>query len=317
MAGVQTMKAARFHSYGGLDAVVVEPAPKPEPRDGEVLVRVHAAGVNPFDIYAVEGALKGYFDFPLPVVMGRDASGVIAALGGEAVGFSVGDAVYGHAHHTSDGTFADYAVMRTDRIARKPDALSHAEAASLPNAVCAAWDALFSAVSGLDLQPGQTVLIHGAAGGIGSLAVQLAKWRGARVIGVASTRHEAFLKSLGVDQFVDYTKVRFEDVVGAVDGVVDTAVAEPRPRSYAVMKPGGVYASLRGLPDQDEAKAHAVRAVSVNGLAGQDQFARIAELVEQGAIRPTLAATYPLDEVRAALAQVKAGHLQGKVVLTV
>ena len=312
-----TMKAVRFHSYDGLAAVVVEPAPKPVAGPGEVLVKVEAAGVNPFDLYSVEGALKGYFDFPLPVVMGRDASGVIEAVGEGVTGLAPGDAVYGHVHHTRDGAFAEYAVMQANRVALKPADLTHAEAASLPNAICAAWDALFSPVSGINLQPGQTVLVQGAAGGIGSLAVQLAKWRGARVIGVASGRHEAFLKDLGVDQVVDYAKGPFEAVVGKVDGVVDTAVAEPRARSYAVLKPGGAYASLRGLPDQAEAADWGVRAVSANGVAGQDEFGRIAELVAQGAVRPRVGATWPMDQVREALAQVKAGHMQGKVVLTV
>jgi NADPH:quinone reductase-like Zn-dependent oxidoreductase len=311
------MEAVRFHSYGGLDAVVVEDAPKPVAGPGQVLVQVKAAGVNPFDIYSVEGHLKAYFDFPMPTILGRDASGVVEAVGEGVTAFSPGDAVYGHAHHTRDGSFAEYAALAADQVAAKPRFLSHAEAASLPNAICAAWDALFSPVSGVDLQPGQTVLIHGAAGGIGSLAVQLAKWRGARVIGVASGRHAAFLQGLGVDQVIDYSTTRFEDVSGQVDSVVDTAVAEPRARSYAVIKPGGAYASLRGLPDQAEAGAHKVRAVSVNGPAGQAEFARIAEVVAQSAIKPVVGATWPLDQVRRALEQVKAGHLQGKVVLTV
>lgn len=311
-----TMKAARFHDYGGLDAVVVEQAPRPVAGPGEVLVRVHAAGLNPFDLYAFQGYLKDYVTFDLPVVLGRDLSGVVEAVGAGAGRFKVGDAVYGHAHHTKDGSFAEYVAIAEDRLALKPAALSFAEAASLPNALSAAWDSVFSPV-GLNLQPGQSVLIHGAAGGIGSLAVQLAKWRGAKVIATASGRHEAFLKGLGVDQFVDYTTTKFEDVVEKVDGVIDTAVAEPRARSYAVMKPGAVYVSLRGLPDQDEAKRFGVRGVSADGPAGQEQFGQSARLVEQGAIKPVVAKTWPLAQVREALEALKAGHAQGKLVLTV
>jgi NADPH:quinone reductase-like Zn-dependent oxidoreductase len=197
------MRAVRFHDYGGLDGLRYEDAPLPAVSPGAVLVRVHAAGVNPFDWYAVEGYVRQYVQFQLPAVLGRDVSGIIEEVGADVRDWVVGDPVYGQTDPASHGTFADYTVIDPFRLAKKPDHLTHIEAASLPNVMLAAWNGLFSADNGMNLQAGQTILIHGAAGGIGSIAVQLATWHGARAMGTASKGNIGFLRDLGAAQAFD------------------------------------------------------------------------------------------------------------------
>src|SRR3546814_117424 len=193
------MRAVRFHDYNGLSGVRIDQIPTPSVDPGALLVRVHAAGVNPFDRYAVEGYVNAFVSFTLPAVLGRDFSGVVEAVGAEVTGFMVGDAVFGQAAADAEGTFADYVSIPVDRAAKKPETISHIDAASLPNVLMAAWDGLFSTARGLDLQPGQTILINGAAGGIGGVATQLARWRGARVIGTASAGKLDLVRDLGAE----------------------------------------------------------------------------------------------------------------------
>lgn len=311
------MKAWRLHDFGGLDAIRLDDVPRPTPGAGEVLVRVEAAAANPFDWYMAEG-LIAKFDITLPATMGRDGAGVVVALGKGVNAFEVGDAVYGQADPEGDGTFAEYVVFRADRLLRKPAALSFAEASALPNAIYAAWNALFSTETGLNLQPGQTVLVHGAGGGIGTLVLQLAKWREAQVIAVASSRHESMLRQLGADMFIDYTRHEFEkELVDRVDGVVDTACVEPAAKSYAILKPAGTYVSLLRTPDPLQAQAAGVRAVLAYGPNSYDQTPQIESVIASGAVRPIVGKVLPFEEVPNALAALKAGHAQGKTIIEV
>ncbi len=311
----RTMKAWRLHEFGGIEAMRLEDIARPSPGPGQVLVRLHAAAANPFDWYMADGLLS-MFRITLPATFGRDGAGVVEAVGEGVTAFSVGDAVYGQADPEDDGTFAEYAVLRADRLLRKPEAMSFDEAAALPNAIYAAWNALFSPTTGLDLQPGQTVLVHGAGGGIGTLTVQLAKWRGAKVIAVASSRHEALLRDLGVDRSIDYSRERFEEVVtDRVDGVIDTICAEPENKSYAILKPGGAYISLLRTPDQDKAHAAGVRAALAFGPDSYGATPEIESLVASGSIRPVVSKIIPFEDARTALAELKAGHVQGKIIL--
>lgn len=310
-----TMKAWRLHKAVGLDAMRFDDVDVPRPAAGEVLVRLHAAAANPFDWYMAEGRLT-MFDFRLPAIVGRDGSGEVVTLGEGVSGFRIGDAVFGQADPERDGTFAEYAILRADRLMRKPNHLSFAEAAALPNAIFAAWDALFSKAAGMNLQAGQTVLIHGAGGGVGTLLVQLAKWRGARVVAVASSRHEALMQRLGADEFIDYAKQQFEQVVGRrVHGVVDTVCAEPEQKSYAVLVPGGIYVSLLKTPDQDAARVAGVRAVLAYGRDSYGATPDIEAVVSAGSVRPVVSKTAPLVEAPNVLAELKRGHIQGKIVL--
>jgi NADPH:quinone reductase-like Zn-dependent oxidoreductase len=314
------MRAVRFHDYGGLSGVRYEDAPLPVPSEREVLVRVHAAGVNPFDWYAVEGYVNQYVSFALPAVLGRDVSGVIDAVGAGVDGFAVGDAVYGQTDPGSHGTFADYTAIDSGRLAKKPAHLSHLEAASLPNVMLAAWNGVFSRDSGANLEAGQTILVHGAAGGIGCIAVQLANWRGARVLGTASTGNLPFLLELGVGRAIDYAAEGWHDDIGPIDAVLNTADGSAAARLCSLIKPGGCYVALRGLPDAAfiaEQAASGIRCVAASGPASVKEFAQMARVVAQGLIKPVISGVYPLAKFRDALERVRAGHVRGKLVLRV
>ena len=228
-----TMKAVRVHEYGGPEVLKYENAPMPEAGDGEILVRVHAAGVNPADWKVRAGYFKAFVPFPIPFVPGTDFSGTVAALGSGARGFAVGEAVFGRTQFGRSGSYAEYTTTKPDLIAAKPASLDHIHAAAVPTASLTAWQSLFGDRS-VDLKPGQTILIHGAAGGVGSFAVQLAKWRGAKVLGTASAKNEEYLRKLGVDQVIDYTKQPFDTVVHDVDAVFDTIGGDVEARSWRV-----------------------------------------------------------------------------------
>ena len=314
------MRAVRFHDYSGLRGIRYEDAPPPELREREVLVRVHAAGVNPFDWYAVEGYVNQYVSFSLPAVLGRDVSGIVEAVGSEVHDLAVGDAVYGQTDPVSHGTFADYTAIDSYRLARKPDHLDHIEAASLPNVMLAAWNGVLSADSGAHLQAGQTILIHGAAGGIGSIAIQLGKWHGARVAGTASKGNLEFLRELGADDAFDYAVDDWHRQVGRVDAVLNTADGSAAAQLCSLIKPGGRYVALRGMPERALVEAQAaagITCVAASGPASVKDFPQMAEAVARRLVRPVVSAVYPLADFRKALERVRAGHVRGKIVLRV
>ena len=314
------MRAVRFHDYLGLDGVRVETAPRPVAGPAEILIEVHAAGVNPFDWYAVEGYVNDYVQFSLPAILGRDFSGIVAAIGAGVTAFAIGDAVYGHADASADGSFADYVAVPADRAVMKPDSLSHIDAASLPNVLMAAWDGLFSADTGMNLQSGQTVLINGAAGGIGTVAVQLARWRGARVIGTASPGNHPLRYELGAAAAYDYHSADWDETAGKVDAVLDTADGSTAERLCALIRPGGSYVSLRGMPSPEFVAARSadgVRCIAASGPNSASALPEMAAAVAQGAVKPIVSETFPLDRVRDALEAVRAGHVRGKIVIVV
>jgi NADPH:quinone reductase-like Zn-dependent oxidoreductase len=314
------MRAVRFHDYSGLTGLHYEEAPLPVIGDGEVLVKVHAAGVNPFDWYAVEGYVNQYVRFPLPAVLGRDVSGVIEAVGAGVHDVAVGDAVYGQTDPASHGTFADYTAIDSFRLAKKPEKLSHIEAASLPNVMLAAWNGVLSADSGANLQAKQTLLVHGAAGGIGSIAVQIAKWHGAHVLGTASKGNLQFLRDLGVEQAFDYAVDGWHEQLGRIDAVLNTADGAAAKQLCSIIKPGGRYVALRGLPDLAfvaEQAAEGVSCVAASGPASVKDFVRMAHVVAQGLIKPVVTAVYPITQFSDALERVREGHVRGKIVLRI
>ena len=308
------MKAVRIHEFGGLDSLKVEDAPMPEPREGEVLVRVHAAGINPVDWKTCAGeGVASRLEDPFPFIPGWDVSGVVEALGAGVSDFKVGDAVCGMVRwHWGGGGYAEYVAAPAADLVAKPGTMDDSQAAGLPLAALTAWQALFETT---DLQAGQTVLIHAAAGGVGHVAVQLAKWKGARVIGTASARNEAFLRELGVDRVIDYNETRFEDVAGDVDVVLDGVGGEIQERSWGVLKPGGMLASIRGRPGAEQAEARGVRARHVSVRAEQAQLRAIADLANEGRLRVHVHETLPLEQVRKAHEMSKTGHTRGKLVL--
>ncbi|HEX2971235.1 MAG TPA: NADP-dependent oxidoreductase [Tepidisphaeraceae bacterium] len=239
------MKAVRIHRYGGPEVLICENAPIPSISDDEALVRVHAAGVNPVDWKIREGYLQSMLTYSFPLVIGWDLSGVVDRVGSRVTHLKPGDAVYSRPDIARDGAYAQYIAVRASELAHKPASLDDVHAAAVPLAALTAWQSLFDAAS---LSPGQTVLIHAAAGGVGSFAVQLAKWKGARVIGTASARNAEFLHNLGADQVIDYTIEHFDAVLHDVDVVFDTIGNETQRRSWRVLKPGGVLVSIISPP---------------------------------------------------------------------
>lgn len=314
-----TMKAVRFHEYGGPEVLRYEDAPRPEPGEGEILVRVHAAGVNPVDWKIAEGHMREGLPLALPHVAGRDFSGTVERVGAGVRGFAPGDDVFGRPSPTEDGPEAQLVVVRPGDITKKPAGLDHARAAAIPTAGLAAWQALFDndGEPMIDLQPGQTVLIHGGAGGVGGFAVQLAKWKGARVIATAGGAQERYVRDLGADVLVDYEHQRFEDVAQDVDGVLDTIGGETQARSFEVIRPGGILVSLVGIGSDERAKARGVRAKSFMSTTSPPALSELARLVVEGIVTVNVSERFPLDRAADAYRVSRGGHAHGKIVLDV
>lgn len=333
------MKAVRLHAFGGPEVLVYEDAPKPQPQPGEVLVRVRAIGVNPPDWYLREGYTMLPPDWQpamtLPVIPGTDISGIVEAVAEDVEAFSVGDEVYSMVRFPSglaggSQAYAQYVAVPATELAFKPRGIDHVRAAAAPMSLLTAWQFLIE--QGHDvpnpLQPnphvpvplqGRKVLVNGAGGGVGHLLVQLAKWRGAHVIAVSSRKHRAMLQDLGADEFVDYNKVTVEDVVGDLDLVVD-AVGGPRSaRFLKTLKRGGALFPVFGLgfDGRDEAARLGVTVSTTQVISNGQQLADIARLLDDGTVRVVIDSTFPLADARRAHEHAAAGHLQGKIVLTV
>ncbi|MGI3780701.1 MAG: NADP-dependent oxidoreductase, partial [Janthinobacterium lividum] len=332
----QTMRAVQLREFGGPEVLHVEEVAVPEPRSGEVLVRVHAAGINPPDWYVREGMkvmpAQVRPSVPLPLTPGTDMSGVVEAVGADVDGFSVGDEVFGMLRFPGfDGsTYAEYVTAPAAEIALKPAGLDHLHAAAVPMAGLTAWQFLVDLGHGqpspfqsfahqpVPLGPGTAVLVNGAAGGVGHLGVQLARWKGARVIAVASGRHESFLRGLGVEEFIDYTTTRAEDAVGDLDLVLDTVGGPAISRFFRAIKPGGALFPVFFAPYDPAAAAE--RDITVSGtqvLSDGSQLAELGRLLQAGDVQVALDSTFPLADAAAAHERAAQGHLQGKIVLTV
>lgn len=305
----ETMRATRIHEWGG--DLVLDVIPVPVPKDDQILIRVRASSINPVDWKAQAGYMQQYLS--LPLTLGWEAAGDVVALGAGAAasGLKVGDAVY--AKSNSNG-FAEFVAVPAINAAPKPASLDYGQAATLPVAALTAWQGLFDHAG---LQAGQKVLIHGAAGGVGHFGVQLAKWRGAYVIGTGSAGNEAFIRQVGADQFIDYRTTRFEDVVQDADVVFDTVGGETLERSYAAARSGGIVVTVAGRPSPEAAQARGVRAAGVGATATREQLDALTAAVEAGHIKPTVSAVYPLAQAGEALAKNKEGHTRGKMVITV
>jgi NADPH:quinone reductase-like Zn-dependent oxidoreductase len=279
-----------------------------------VLIRVHAAAINPVDWKIREGYLKEILPYSLPIILGWDVSGVVEATGFGASRFKVGDEVYSRPDVYRNGAYAEYIAVRESEVALKPHSVDHIHAAGIPLAGLTAWDALFDAA---DLKPEQKVLIHAAAGGVGMFAVQFAKWKGAHVIGTASAPNHPFLKELGADEAIDYTKTPFEDAVRDVDVVLDAIGGDTQTRSWGVLKKGGVLVSIVGFPSAEEAAAHGVRGAAVFVKPNAEKLAKIAALVDSGKVKSVVEKVLPLSEARKGQELIQTGHARGKIVLRV
>jgi len=317
---MSTMKAVRIHEYGGPDVLRYEDAPIPALTAGDVLVRVGAAGVNPVDWKVREGYLQKAIRYPLPMIPGWDVSGTVERIGPGADGFAIGDEVYARPDIARNGAYAEYIAVRARELARKPRTLDHVHAAAVPLAALTAWQSLFEAPpphSAVGLAPGQTILIHGGAGGVGTFAIQLAKWRGARVITTASGRNESLVRDLGADEVIDYTRQAFDEVVRGVDAVLDTVGGETQARSWKVLRPGGVLGSITSHPSKEEAAAHQARAAYVFIQPDASQLTEIARLIDDGTVKVVVSEVLPLAEAAAAHMHSQTGHTRGKIVLDV
>jgi NADPH:quinone reductase-like Zn-dependent oxidoreductase len=307
---MEDMKAVRIHNYGGPEVLKFEDAPRPQPGPGEALVRIHAAAVNPVDWKIRAGRLKERIH--LPVIPGWDLSGVVEATGPGVTRVKKGDEVYAMPRRL--GAYAEYIVAKESEVALKPKSVDHVHAAAIPLATLTAWQALFDTAG---LKAGQKVLIHGASGGVGSFAVQLAKGKGAYVIGTASGRNQSFIRELGVDEPIDYKETGFEDVVHDMDVVLDTIGGDTQKRSWKVLKKGSIVVSIISPPSAEEAAKHGVRQGYVRVQPNAAELTEIAELVDSGKLKPVVATVLPLSEARRAQEQSETGHARGKIVLKV
>jgi NADPH:quinone reductase-like Zn-dependent oxidoreductase len=291
----KTMTAARVHQFGGPGAIVLEEIPVPAPAAGEVLVKVDAAGVGPWDSWIRAG--KSALPQPLPLTLGSDLSGVVVSVGPGVTAFAPGEAVFGVTNPQFTGGYAEYAVAAAGMLAPKPPSLTPTEAASVPVVAVTAWQALFDEAG---LKKGARVLIHGAAGNVGAYAVQFAKTAGLHATAAVRTHDVDYVRSLGADAVIDVQSARFEDQAGDMDAVIDLVGGDTQARSYAVMKPGAVLVSAVSEPDQANAAAQGVKAHFFLVDVTTDRLNRIAALIESGVLRTRVGVLLPLAEARQA-----------------
>ena len=313
------MKAAQMKGYGSSDEVIEinENAPAPnDPSAGKVLVKIKAAGINPVDWKIREGYMQQMIPLQFPSPLGMDFSGVIEKVGQGVSQFRQGDEVYGQASLMSGGSgaFAETALANADTIAHKPKSLSHPEAAGLPLVGVSAWLALVETIS---LQKNQKILIHGGAGGIGSVAIQLAKHLGAYAATTVSTKDKQFAKELGADEIIDYQTQTFEELIRDYDAAFDTVGGDTYSRSFKVLKRGGIIVSMLEQPNQELMKQSGVKAIFQFTQLSRDRLTKLALWVDQNNIRVNVDKTFPLEEAGKALDYQRDVHPRGKVVLTI
>ena len=335
----EMMKAVQLHAFGGPEVLRYENAPRPAPASGEVLVRVHAASLNPPDLYLRDGyrALPPEWqpDPVFPLILGTDVSGVVEEVGENVSGFNVGDEVYAMVRFPEDvmkgsGAYAEYVRVPLSELAIKPAGIDHIQAAGAPMSLLTAWQFLVElghdAPNPFQSFPhapipldGKTVLVNGAGGGVGHLAVQVAKWKGARVIAVASGKHEALLRNLGADQFIDYTTTSVEKSVQDMDLVIDAVGGPNMERLLEVLKRGGALYLVNplGFSGHEEAARRGITVSSTQVRSNGAQLAEAGRLLGNGTIRVVIDSVYPLAEASVAHQRASRGSIQGKIVLSV
>jgi NADPH:quinone reductase-like Zn-dependent oxidoreductase len=331
------MKAFALTRYGKTNSVAAVERAQPDVGDNDVLVQIHAASVNPLDLKIRNGELKPLLPYKLPIVLGNDLAGVVVKAGAQVRGFKAGDAVYAKPRQDRIGAFAEYLAIDESDVAPKPERLDMAEAASLPLVALTAWQAL---VEKAHVQPGQKVLIHAGSGGLGSIAIQLAKHLGATVATTTSAANSGWVKDLGADVVIDYKTQDFAAELSGYDVVLDTQGGQTLQKSLQVLKPGGTVISVAGPPDpvfasefganwvlvqamralsfpiRRKAKRHSVTYSFLFMTANGQQLRELGALVDAGVIRPVLDRVFPFDDTLAALSYVDGGRAKGKVVVT-
>lgn len=309
-----SMMAWRVHEFGPPETMQFERVPVPSPGPGEVLVKVHAAGVGPWDGWIRAG--RSVLPQPLPLTLGSDLSGEIAAVGPDVTGRRVGDQVYGVTNPRFIGAYAEYALASAAMIARKPASLSYIEAASVPVIAVTAWQGLFDQAQ---LTAGQTVLIHGAAGNVGAHAVQIARHAGIRSVATAATDDLAYVRELGADTVVDFQTQRFEDAARDADAVLDLVGGDTQNRSFQVLRRGGKLISAVSQPDQELAKSHGVDATFFLVKVTTRHLTELADLIDRGNLRTRVGTVLPLADARKAhfILEGQRPQPKGKIVLAV
>lgn len=308
------MKAARIHEFGDASVLRIEDCAVPLPGSDEVLVRVIASSVNPIEWKIRSGAMAQEIARDLPVTIGWDCAGVVETMGADVTGFQAGDAVFSYPAFSAGGTHAEFVAIKVDQIAHKPKTISFVEAAALPMTAGAAWQCV---VAVGDVQPGQRILIHGAAGGVGAIAVQLAKARGGYVLATAAGRNSDLVSALGADEVIDYQTTRFEAAATDIDLVIDLIGGETQERSWAILRPGGLLVATAVPPSRERAKQAGVKSAFVFTPPRGDILAELASLVDGFKLRPIVGLELNLDDVRQAHEIGQAGGVTGKIVLHV
>ena len=308
----KAMRVVVAHEYGGPEVLKLEDTAVPEPQANEVLVRVIASGVNPADPLILGGRFAKEFGTHLPLVLGYDMAGVVVKTGANVTKLKVGDSVY--AYLLWGGGWAEYCISNESESAIKPKSLSFVEASAVPLAALTAWQALIDVGK---IQSGQTVLIHGGSGGVGSFAIQIAKAHGARVIATASTTNQDLLKQLGADVAIDYTKQKFEEMARNVDLVLDPVGRDTLARSYGVVKKGGIVVTIVSRCDEAELKKHEIRGASLSSHPDANELTEITKLIDAGKIKPIVSQVLPLADAAKADTQAETHHTRGKIVLKI
>lgn len=301
--------AVRVHQYGGPEELKLDQIPCPDPNEGEVLIRVHAAGVLPADWKLRQGFFKEVRSVQFPYIPGTSLAGVVEEVGAGVTTFRKGQQVFGR---STTGTYAEYTVASTESLALKPHSISFNEAATITGGAATAWQALMHDGG---LKAGERILIHGAAGGVGLFAVQFAKWKGAHVIGTASLANVDFVRFLGADTVIDYTSTSFEQAVQDMDLVLDTVGGDTLERSWSVVKSGGTLVSLLEQPSLEKAKELGIRALKPSRLSTSEDLRAIAQLLEERIVKTFIAKTFPLHEAGLAHEMSRRGHGRGRIVL--
>ncbi len=310
------MKAAQINEYSEQGNVQITDIPQPEVTEGKVLVEVHAAGVNPIDWKVATGYAKSMVQHPFPFTLGGDIAGVVKAVGAGVTNVKESDKVYGQANILGGqtGAFAEFAVTSATSLGIKPEKLSMSEAGAAPLTGVSAIQALYDHIQ---LNSGQKILIHGGAGGIGTMAIQIAKHIGAHVATTVSESDREFVKSLGADEVIDYKNQKFEDTVKEYDAVYDLVGGETFTRSYAVLKQGGKLVTMAAQPDEELAKQYNVEAIGQYTVVNTERLNKLSELINDGVITIHIEKTFPLDESANALVYLRNTPPKGKVVIEV
>lgn len=308
------MKAVYIEGYGGKDQLKYGDVPNPRVGPNDVLIRAHAASVNPVDWKIREGYLKDFLPYEFPLILGWDVAGVIVGVGENVDRLRVGDEVFARPATERNGTYAEYVAVDAHLVAIKPRNISFEEAASVPLAGLTAWEALHEIA---DVSSGQKVLIHGGSGGVGIYAIQLAKAFGAYVATTTSSKNVEFVKSYGADKVIDYTQEAFECTLSGYDVVFDTIGGDVQSKSFKVLSKGGILVSIVSQPDQNIADQHSVRTGYFFLQPDGEKLARLGQLIEVGKVRPVVGTVFPLEDTAKAHALSESHHAQGKIVILI